>query len=115
MRVAVNRLNKRAYFGHLESTAKINPNTGDAISEPVVDWDVYAGRYNRTMSQSIEIAGTSLKDTIVIIIRHNNQVEKVSHVKFDGEWYQIVYSSLDDSSPIAYDLITLQKWVKKHG
>lgn len=115
MQLKANRLNKRAEFGELIASDEVNPNTGEAINVFQSSFTRYAGRYSRTFSQQAEIAGTVLKDTSVIVIRHTDKINKQMLVNFDSDLYNIVSISSDDSTAISYDLITVRKFVVNHG
>ncbi|MCJ8184806.1 phage head closure protein [Lactiplantibacillus pentosus] len=115
MKLKANRLNKRAEFGEMVAGDEVNPNTGDSIDVFQSSFSRYAGRYSRSFSQQIEVAGTTLEDTSVIVIRHTDKVNDQMKVKFDGDLYNVVSVSSDDSTAVSYDLVTVRKYVVAHG
>lgn len=114
MKIATQRLNKKAEFGDMVAGENVNPNTGEPILEFKADFTLRAGVYSRSQSQQIALSGTDLEDTLVLIIRHNTKVSKKMKVKIDTDLYQIVSISFDDSLPNSYDLITIKQEVVKH-
>lgn len=114
MKIATQRLNKKAEFGDMVAGENVNPNTGEPILEFRADFTLRAGVYSRSQSQQIALSGTELEDTLVLIVRHNTKVSKKMKVKLGIDLYQVINVSFDDSLPNSYDLITIKQEVVKH-
>ena len=75
---------------------------------------LHCALYNRSITQSYQILGTSLEDTIVVAIRSTNELSKQLLASYGDVVYQIIDVSKDSTGkPVAYDLLTLKKYVKK--
>lgn len=104
------QFNKRIGFGTVQSAEQPN-----GVSKPtfVPSFTVWGKKWRRSISQEYQLVGTSLQDTVTLIIRHNSQVLETMKVQLDGETYDIVSYNPDESSkPVAYDSVTVKK-VKK--
>ncbi|WP_404975669.1 phage head closure protein [Weissella paramesenteroides] len=98
-----------------KSKTDYNPVNGN----PIIDYETLFTKWGapkrRTITQQYQIAGTSLEDTIVIGVRHDERIIKGIGVFYDGVHYDIEDVSADDSNNyITYDLITVKE-VKKNG
>ncbi|KAA8327049.1 phage head closure protein [Leuconostoc carnosum] len=100
--------NKKAQFGTIESG--YNPKNGNPIKQFVPQIGLKYASRTRTMTQQYTIAGTTLEDTILIVIRHNKAVNKKLIVMLpDKTYYDIASISPDDSNNvITYDIVTLK-------
>lgn len=106
-RILPSQFNKVVQFGTVDSVE--NDNTGDYSSEFVFQFSLHAYPSKRTISQQYQIVGTFLEDTTIIVIRHNEQVNKSLQVKYNGQIYDIVDISQDDSLNInSYDYLTIK-------
>lgn len=110
---AIARLNHKVTFGHEGSTGKKNPNTGKAIKGFVGDVTVHCGNYSMSASQTISLAGSTIQDTVMIVVRHNPKLQQYKEAKYNDIEYTVSNWSLDDEIN-AYDLITLTK-KNSHG
>lgn len=100
--------NKKAQFGTIKSG--FNPKNGNPITHFVPQIGLKYAPRTRTMTQQYTIAGTTLEDTILIVIRHNKAVNKKLIVMLpDKTYYDIASISPDDSNNvITYDIVTLK-------
>lgn len=112
VKITLNRFNHKISFGTIKTVE--NNNTGDYDESFVPTTTLHCALYNRSIAQSYQILGTSLEDTIVVVIRSTNKVNKQLLASYDDTVYQIVDVSKDSTgNPVAYDLLTLKKYVKK--
>lgn len=110
--IALNRFNHKISFGTIKTVE--NDNTGDYDELFVPNITLRCALYNRTIAQSYQILGTSLEDTTVVAIRSTDKVSKQLLASYGGVTYQIVDIVKDSTGNlIAYDLLTLKKYVKK--
>lgn len=105
---SIARLRNKVTFGAHEDTDKINPNTGEAIKGFVGKLTVHCGTYTTTVGQSISLAGTLTTNTLLLVIRHNKDVQQYKAAKFEGKEYKVSNVSVDDGLN-AYDVVTLTK------
>lgn len=84
--------------------------TGDYDAEFVPDVTVHCAMYQRTETQKVQIIGTDLADTIIVVIRSRKLNKKLkAQLSNDETVYAITDISQDASGlPIGYDLITLK-------
>jgi SPP1 family predicted phage head-tail adaptor len=112
VKIAVNRFNQKISFGTIKTVE--NNNTGDYDESFVPTISLHCALYNRSITQSYQILGTSLEDTIVVAIRSTNELSKQLLASYGDVVYQIIDVSKDSTGkPVAYDLLTLKKYVKK--
>lgn len=100
--------NKRVSFGKVETVVnEINGNTTQTFVPQLIL--KYAPKM-RTMTQQYTILGTKFEDSILIVVRHNKNLQKNLLAKMpDGKYYDIVGISPDDSNKvITYDIVTLK-------
>lgn len=107
-------LNRIAEFGTIKSVR--NEYTGVNIPQFVSEFKLHYATIKRTLDQQYQLVGTSIADTILIVIRHNSKVNDALHVTLrDGIEYRIESISADDSNNyLTYDILTLAK-VQKGG
>ena len=109
MRIAVNRLNHLIDFGVTET---VETDTLEGSKEEFVPKQtLHFAYYQLTQTQQFTLLGSNLQGTIVIAVRKHNHVDKKQLAKIHGDstLYKIVNYSRDaTSSPIGFDLITLQ-------
>ncbi|MBD9363843.1 phage head closure protein [Leuconostoc mesenteroides] len=100
--------NKKVQFGTVKSV--VNPNTGQKVKQFVSQIGLKYAPRTRSMTQQYSITGTSLEDTILIVVRHNKAINKKLIVMLpDKTYYDIVGISPDDSNNvITYDIVTLK-------
>lgn len=112
-RILPSQFNRVAQFGTLSSTEKPNTGSYDPTFVPQIVLHVCPSK--RSITQQYQVMGTTLEDTIVIIIRHNPKVNKSLQVSYGGQRYAILDISQDDSFNInTYDYLTL-KLTEKAG
>lgn len=91
----------------------ISPVNGSPIKQPVTLFTKWGAFRRRTLTQNYNVVGTSLADSLVIGVRHDNRIVKTLGVTVKGVNYQILDVSPDEKNTyITYDLITLKKVVK---
>ena len=106
--------NKKCEFGTVK-TVQNEANMGKHI-EFIANFSLWCYPKKRTIRQEYEIYNTELEDSIVLIIRHNDNVNKQLKVKFNGDLYEILTINADDSlNFMAYDYLTVKKVQKKGG
>lgn len=105
---AISRLKDTVTFGDYENTGKINPNTGKKIKGFVGRFTVHCGTYSMTIGQQISLAGALTTNTLLLVIRHNKDVQQYKEAKYKGNTYRVTNISVDESLN-AYDVVTLSK------
>lgn len=114
--VNVARMFYRLEFGHEKPNGKINPNTGDGEMSFVPEFTRWGGKWSISQSMAIALNGANIKDAVVFFIKSGDNVTPDYLVRVNGAIYSIVNISYDESmSAKAFDLITCQRWVRKHG
>ncbi|MDC2804831.1 phage head closure protein [Leuconostoc suionicum] len=98
-------------FGTVKSV--LNKNTGQKVPTFVVSTSKmrYAPR-SRSITQSDSIFGTSIQETKIIAVRHNESLTENLKVRFvkTGNVHDIKYISSDESNtPVSFDYITITK------
>lgn len=87
-----------------------NEITGVTQDEPVSLFTLWCAPYKRTLNQQYAIANTTLEDTIIIAVHHNEDVNDSLTVKYRNDDYNIVTISPDVSNQIlTMDLITMRR------
>lgn len=102
---------RKVEFGTVKSIP--NKNTGQKVPSFVHSTNQmrYAPR-SRSITQSDSIVGTSVQDTKIIAVRHNESLTEDLKVRFvkTGKVHDIKYISSDESNtPISFDYITITK------
>lgn len=67
-----------------------------------------------TLNQRFYATGQSLKGTVIIAVRHNDNIDETMQVELKDGIYSIYDISRDSDDYIAYDLITLKR-INKAG
>lgn len=104
---------KKADFGSVQSVK--NKYSGAYIPTFVKEFTLHYATIKRTLTQTYMTQGTQFQDTKIISVQHNSKLEsldkKLMKVRIDGDTYNIVDISLDDSTNdyIKYDFITIAK------
>ncbi|MGC2920928.1 phage head closure protein [Leuconostoc mesenteroides subsp. dextranicum] len=98
-------------FGTVKSV--LNKNTGQKVPSFVSSTIQmrYATR-SRSITQSDSIFGTSIQETKIIAVRHNESLTENLKVRFvkTGKVHDIKYISSDESNtPVSFDYITITK------
>ena len=109
VQIAVQRLRKVVNFGTVDSVE--NDNTGDYDTKFVAQFSKHYADYQRTQTQSYQVSGTDLANTIIIAIRSTDKVDKALKAQFKNS--EDVYDIVDISKgttgkPVDYDLVTLK-------
>lgn len=101
------QFNKVANFGSMQSVQ--NPKTGMRVQKFVKEFSLHYMTKNRTLNQQYATLGTSLENTIVIIINHSKLIQENQLVQLaDGKTYRVINLSIDDSTQVTrYDYLTL--------
>ena len=106
--------NKKAEFCTMTSS----PNDGinlERYHKPrlTTAFTLHVKPQKRTLNQQYQATQAGLDDTIVIVCRHNKQLNDSYKVRMDGVAYDIVTISSDGSFGFGkYDYITLRKQKK---
>jgi len=105
---SIARLNKVAEIGKT-----VNHRTGAGINISTFEstGTLFYGSYNRTVTQTYQITGTDLADTIAIVVRHTDAIDDSTQIKLNGTVYAIQSIAYDDD-PNAFDVVTLKKTTK---
>ncbi|WP_099045124.1 phage head closure protein [Leuconostoc citreum] len=91
----------------------ISPINGSPTKQPVILFTKWGAFRRRTITQNYSVVGTSLADTLVIGVKHDERINKTLGITVKGVNYQILDISPDDSNNyLTYDLITVKKVVK---
>ena len=105
--------NQRCAFGSVK-TVQNEANMGQHI-EFLASFSLWCYAKKRTLRQEYEVYNTELADSIVLVIRHNPNVNKQLKVKYRGTLYDILTINADDSfNFMAYDYLTVQE-IKEAG
>lgn len=100
--------NRKVDFGTVVS--RQNPNNGSIKKTFVKQFSLWYAPKTRTLNQQYQIQGTALDNTKVIVVRHNPAVEGIKVAQINGEMFDIVQYSPDESNAIiAYDFVTLKR------
>ncbi|WEV36218.1 phage head closure protein [Lactobacillus sp. ESL0677] len=98
---------KRAEFGTVKN--ETNEDTGVDMPMFQPEFSLYCAAYTVSMYMQLSVEMDISKQKI-IVIRHNSKVNLDKLVRLDGEQYNIIKISPDESgSVIVYDYLTLQK------
>ncbi len=102
--------NKKAEFCTMTSS----PNAaGVNVPRLTTAFTLHVKPQKRTLNQQYQATQAGLDDTIVIVCRHNKQLNKNLVVRLKGVVYDIVTISPDDGFGFnKYDYITLRKQKK---
>lgn len=100
------KLNKRIKFGSIKPV--LNESSGDYDENFVETMEVWAMIQHRSLSLEYKIAGTTLDGSILIVIRHNDQITNQLKAELDGAMYDIANVSPDESGYMSYDYVTLK-------
>lgn len=104
-------LNLKAEFTTFQTV--ISPVNGSQIKKPITLFTKWAGYRRRTLNQTYQINGTTLEDSILIGVKHDERINKTLGVTIKGVNYSIQSISPDETnSYFTFDLITLKKVVK---
>lgn len=105
--------NKRFQFGTLSTTT--NPNTGGPVVEFVPDFTVWGMFRRRSMSNNYQAIVNSLTDTMDIAIRHNKAITMALEMMVDGERYEILNISPDETAGFnKLDILTVRQ-INRNG
>lgn len=101
------QFNKVANFGAMKTIQ--NPNTGSRIQQFQKEFSLHYMVKTKTLNQQYAVLGTSLENTIVIIVSHSKQLKENQLVQLaDNKVYKVLNISVDDSTQaIRYDYLTL--------
>ncbi|WP_367341787.1 phage head closure protein [Limosilactobacillus sp.] len=98
-------MKERALFGTTKSVP--NRNLGSSNEYFVPQFEVWCGEYTNTQTQTYSNLGTDIDVDLVIVIRHNPQVnDKKILVRYKGVVYKISAINSDDQVN-AFDTVTL--------
>jgi SPP1 family predicted phage head-tail adaptor len=106
--------NKKIQAGTVKSV--LNRDTGDYDETFVSLFSLWAYPQKRSLTQQYNLVGTDLEDTVVLIVRHNDQLSKSLEVLYDGDYYNILDISIDNSlNYMSYDYLTIKLSSKVGG
>lgn len=99
--------NRVAQFG--TSKPVTNPATGGKSTQFMPQFSLHYAPKTRTLNQTYALSGSTLMDSKVITIRHNQKVIANMLVQLPDGLYKIVSNSVDDSNLLnTYDYLTIQ-------
>ncbi|TYC50758.1 head-tail adaptor protein [Weissella muntiaci] len=100
--------NHKAEFGKIETVK--NNNTGSTSKKFVPVFSLWFAPKTRSIALQLQLQGTEQADTREIIVKHNKNLNETMLVKIDGEQYDIVNISSDDTNQIiSYDYVTIKR------
>ncbi|TLQ03646.1 head-tail adaptor protein [Pediococcus stilesii] len=110
------RLDFKIELGNQELTNKVNPNTGERVSDFVAKRKIWAAQWSFTVNQNLSLQGLGIKNAVGFVIRHKSLIEQYTYVKYGSELYRIQNIDVDDGSQSnGFDLITCTKEVINHA
>jgi SPP1 family predicted phage head-tail adaptor len=99
--------NKKIQLGTIKSVE--NDNTGDYSEQFVSQLSLWAYPQKRAISQTYKLLNTDFEDSIVLVVRHNSKINDQLKVIYNGQQYDIINLSSDDSlNYMAYDYLTVK-------
>ncbi|MYV04445.1 phage head closure protein [Furfurilactobacillus milii] len=105
--ISPSSFNRVAQFG--TSKQVTNPATGGKTTHFVQQFSLHYAPKTRTLNQTYALSGSTLMDSKVIIIRHNQKVIADMLVQLPDGLYKIISNSVDDSNQLnTYDYLTIQ-------
>lgn len=100
-------LNLRVNFTTFKSVP--SPINGSITKQNVILFTKFGAFKTRTLSQNYNIVGTTLENTLVIGVKHDERINKTLGITVKGVNYEILDISPDESNNyIAYDLVTVK-------
>lgn len=112
-RINPSRLRLRLQFGHVESKETINGVNTD--KQFVCDVEVWGGIYTNSMTQTYVLMGQGVTDTKSFIVRHNSELQKYTHLKYQDNIYtDLVFNEDPYDAHDSFDTVT-GKLVTKRG
>ena len=100
--------NHKADFGTVKTVQ--NPDNGSMKKTFVKEFSLWYAPKKRTLNQQYQIQGTSLENTKVIVVKHNQEVEAIKAVQIGDVMYDLVGYSPDESNTYnTYDFVTLKR------
>lgn len=101
----ISRMRRKVTF----ETVKSHQNKmGVNVTSPVDVATVWCGEYTNTMSQTYTNLGTNINVDLVLVIRHNPNINNNYKARYQGQQYDIVNINSDERLN-AFDLITLRQ------
>lgn len=101
----ISRMKQRVEFGTYSYVPDDTLEGGHEEFKPTET--VWCGEYTNTQTQTFDNLGTHVNADLVLVIRHNPDVNKKLSAKYKGHEYKIIAINSDDRLN-AFDLITLQ-------
>ena len=110
------RMRFRIAFGKMESSGKINPNTGETQEGFVPHFTKWAGKWTITQTQALTLAGANIRNAMVFFVRHDDKITSDFLIQRGDKMYTIDSISYDDGlTPDGFDLITCHEEVVNHA
>lgn len=111
------RMNFRLEFGTQAATGKVNPNTGNPITDFFPQFSLYAGEWSLSFQQRLALNGDTSQHNAVYFVRHNLKIATGMQLRRNHQdVYQIDDVAYDDGlPPDGFDLITCHKVVIGRG
>ncbi|WP_057742887.1 phage head closure protein [Liquorilactobacillus capillatus] len=106
--------NQRIQFGTVKSV--LNDNIGDYDIKFIADFKTWCKPSKRSRMQQYSLYGTSLNDSLDLIVRHDDRISTELKALYKGQVYDIlVYNPNDGNNYMAYDYLTIKISKKKEG
>lgn len=108
--MAINPLefNERCSFGRYQTV--VNKKNGNKTNEFVPEFDRWFGYLTQTLDQQFTLLGINKRNTKMIAVRHDRDINESLQVEIEDEVYDIVLISSDErAARETYDLLTLAK------
>lgn len=70
---------------------------------------------NQTINQKYALIGSKYEDSRIIAVQHNPKLRDTMVCMIDGQEYDVLNISVNDTDYLSYDLVTIKKVTKKVG
>ncbi len=105
--------NRRIQFGY---TAEItNENTGAPTKSFVKEFERWGKIRSRNLKEEVAIEGTSLANTISVVVRYSPKINDQLNVKIGNEIYQIISVSFPNNLLFSDHIFLSVKLIDKVG
>lgn len=101
----ISRMKHRVTFGTYHYVEDDTISGGHEDFVPMTE--VWCGEYTNTQTQTFSLLGLQIDADVVLVIRHNPDINKKVSARYQGKEYKIVALNSDDRLN-AFDLVTLQ-------
>lgn len=106
------QFSKIAEFQNISSTTN---GAGVSVKSAVTAFSLHYYQKQKTITQKYLALNTEYQDSLIIVVRHDERINKSMLVKLDSKTYNIVDISSDDTNYISYDYVTISQVNKVGG